>query len=110
VVAVHGLASAWCFPVHVHHIIACANLKTDLLIVFVGICGGLAIEILGHTDKSLALLHGGTTAIVDHPAWPIASLSLIAFQDLWITDSDDFAKHPCGACRRSKVGDFGLHI
>src|SRR5687767_12450611 len=28
-------------------IIVCANLKTDLLIIFVGICGGLAIESWG---------------------------------------------------------------
>ena len=38
-------------------IIARANLKTDLLIVFVGICGGLAIESWGTQTNLWHLLH-----------------------------------------------------
>ncbi len=48
-------------------IISRANLKTDLLIIFVGICGGLAIEFVGHADQSVALLHRRAPAAVDHP-------------------------------------------
>jgi hypothetical protein len=56
-------------------IIVRANLKTDLLIIFVGICGGLAIESWGTQTN---LWHYYTA---EHPpwwiipAWPIASLS-----------------------------------
>jgi hypothetical protein len=48
-------------------IIARANLKTDLLIIFVGICGGLGDRVLGHADQPVVLLHRGTPAAVDHP-------------------------------------------
>jgi hypothetical protein len=57
-------------------IIARANLKTDLLIIFVGIFGGLAIESWGtHTN----LWHYYTAErppLWIIPAWPIASLSI----------------------------------
>ncbi len=45
-------------------IISRANLKTDLLIIFVGVCGGLAIE------------SWGTQTNLWHYYWPIASLSI----------------------------------
>src|SRR5215510_13953875 len=57
-------------------IIARANLKTDLLIIFVGICGGLAIESWGTQTN---LWHYYTTErppLWIIPAWPIASLSI----------------------------------
>ncbi len=57
-------------------IIARANLKTDLLIVFVGVCGGLAIESWGTQTN---LWHYYTTErppLWIIPAWPIASLSI----------------------------------
>jgi hypothetical protein len=57
-------------------IVARANLKTDLLIVFVGICGGLAIE---SWDTQTNLWHYYTAErppLWIIPAWPIASLSI----------------------------------
>lgn len=57
-------------------IIARADLKTDLLIIFVGICGGLAIESWG---TQTALWHYYTAErppLWIIPAWPIASLSI----------------------------------
>src|SRR5262249_1837713 len=57
-------------------IIARANLKTDLLIIFVGISGGLAIESWGTQTN---LWHYYTTErppLWIIPAWPIASLSI----------------------------------
>jgi len=57
-------------------IIARANIKTDLLIIFVGICGGLAIESWGTQTN---LWHYYTTErppLWIIPAWPIANLSI----------------------------------
>ena len=57
-------------------IIARANLKTDLLIVFVGMCGGLAIESWG-TQTNLWLYYTAERPpLWIIPAWPIASLSI----------------------------------
>jgi len=57
-------------------IISRANLRTDLLIIFVGICGGLAIESWGTQTN---IWHYYTTErppLWIIPAWPIASLSI----------------------------------
>ncbi len=57
-------------------IITRANLKMDLLIIFVGICGGLAIESWG-TQTNLWLYYTAERPpLWIIPAWPIASLSI----------------------------------
>lgn len=57
-------------------IIARANLKTDLLIVFVGICGGLAIESWGTQTNLWFYYTEERPPLWIIPAWPIASLSI----------------------------------
>ena len=57
-------------------IIAHANLKTDLLIVFVGICGGLAIESWGTQTNLWFYYTDERPPLWIIPAWPIASLSI----------------------------------
>jgi hypothetical protein len=57
-------------------IIARANLKTDLLIVFVGICGGLAIESWGTQTNLWHYYTAERPPLWIIPAWPIASLSI----------------------------------
>lgn len=57
-------------------IIARANLKTDLLIVFVGICGGLAIESWGTQTNLWFYYTDERPPLWIIPAWPIASLSI----------------------------------
>ena len=57
-------------------IIAQANLKTDLLIVFVGICGGLAIESWGTQTNLWFYYTDERPPLWIIPAWPIASLSI----------------------------------
>jgi hypothetical protein len=57
-------------------IIARANLKTDLLIVFVGICGGLAIESWGTQTNLWHYYTNERPPLWIIPAWPIASLSI----------------------------------
>jgi hypothetical protein len=57
-------------------IIARANLKTDLLIVFVGICGGLAIESWGTQTNLWFYYTSERPPLWIIPAWPIASLSI----------------------------------
>ncbi len=57
-------------------IIARANLKTDLLIVFVGICGGLAIESWGTQTNLWTYYTDERPPLWIVPAWPIASLSI----------------------------------
>jgi hypothetical protein len=57
-------------------VIVRADLKTDLLIIFVGICGGLAIESWG-TQTSLWFYYTDERPpLWIIPAWPIASLSI----------------------------------
>src|SRR5512137_1488448 len=58
-------------------IIARANLKTDLLIVFVGICGGLAIESWGTQTNMWHYYTAERPPLWIIPAWPIASLSIV---------------------------------
>ena len=57
-------------------IVAKANLKTDLLIVFVGICGGLAIESWGTQTNLWHYYTAERPPLWIIPAWPIANLSI----------------------------------
>ena len=57
-------------------IISRANLKTDLWIVFVGICGGLAIESWGTQTNLWHYYTAERPPLWIIPAWPIASLSI----------------------------------
>jgi len=57
-------------------IVARANLKTDLLIVFVGICGGLVIESWGTQTNLWHYYTAERPPLWIIPAWPIASLSI----------------------------------
>ncbi|HSL43823.1 MAG TPA: hypothetical protein VK897_10350 [Anaerolineales bacterium] len=57
-------------------IIARANLKTDLLIIFVGVCGGLAIESWGTQANLWHYYTAERPPLWIIPAWPIASLSI----------------------------------
>jgi hypothetical protein len=57
-------------------IITRANLKTDLLIIFVGICGGLAIESWGTQTNLWHYYTAERPPLWIIPAWPIASLSI----------------------------------
>jgi hypothetical protein len=57
-------------------IIARANLGTDLLIVFVGVCGGLAIESWGTQTNLWHYYTAERPPLWIIPAWPIASLSI----------------------------------
>ena len=57
-------------------IIARANLKTDVLIIFVGICGGLAIESWGTQTNLWHYYTAERPPLWIIPAWPIANLSI----------------------------------
>lgn len=57
-------------------IVARANIKTDVLIVFVGICGGLAIESWGTQTNLWHYYTAERPPLWIIPAWPIASLSI----------------------------------
>lgn len=57
-------------------IVARANLKTDVLIIFVGICGGLAIESWGTQTNLWHYYTAERPPLWIIPAWPIASLSI----------------------------------
>lgn len=57
-------------------IISHANLKTDSLIVFVGLCGGLAIESWGTQTNLWFYYTDERPPLWIIPAWPIASLSI----------------------------------
>jgi len=57
-------------------IIVRANIKTDLLIIFVGICGGLAIESWGTQTNLWHYYTNERPPLWIIPAWPIASLSI----------------------------------
>ena len=57
-------------------IITRANLKTDLLIIFVGVCGGLAIEAWGTQTNLWHYYTSERPPLWIIPAWPIASLSI----------------------------------
>ena len=57
-------------------IISHADIKTDLLIIFVGICGGLAIESWGTQTNLWFYYTDERPPLWIIPAWPIASLSI----------------------------------
>lgn len=57
-------------------IISGANLKRDVLIIFVGICGGLAIESWGTQTNLWHYYTAERPPLWIIPAWPIASLSI----------------------------------
>ena len=57
-------------------IISHANIKRDLLIIFVGICGGLAIESWGTQTNLWHYYTAERPPLWIIPAWPIASLSI----------------------------------
>jgi len=57
-------------------IVTRANLKTDLLIVFVGICGGLVIESWGTQTNLWHYYTAERPPLWIIPAWPIASISI----------------------------------
>ncbi|HLO14967.1 MAG TPA: hypothetical protein VK206_09060 [Anaerolineales bacterium] len=57
-------------------IITRANLKTDLLIIFVGVCGGLAIESWGTQTNLWHYYTAERPPLWIILAWPIASLSI----------------------------------
>ncbi len=57
-------------------IIARADLKRDALIVFVGVCGGLAIESWGTQTNLWHYYTAERPPLWIIPAWPIASLSI----------------------------------
>jgi hypothetical protein len=57
-------------------IISRANLKTDMLIIFVGICGGLAIESWGTQTNLWHYYTAERPPLWIIPAWPIANLSI----------------------------------
>ena len=86
-------------------IISRADLKRDALIVFVGICGGLAIESWGTQTNLWHYYTAERPPLWIIPAWPIASLSIdritraleFGFQRLQTSDrnreiSDSFVK------------------
>lgn len=57
-------------------IITRANLKRDLLIIFVGVCGGLAIESWGTQTNLWHYYTAERPPLWIIPAWPIAGLSI----------------------------------
>jgi hypothetical protein len=57
-------------------IISHADLKRDLLIIFVGVCGGLAIESWGTQTNLWHYYTAERPPLWIIPAWPIASLSI----------------------------------
>ncbi len=57
-------------------IIVRADLKTDLLIIFVGICGGLAIESWGTQTNLWHYYTAERPPLWIIPAWPIAGLAI----------------------------------
>lgn len=57
-------------------IVARAHLKTDALLIFVGICGGLAIEAWGTQTNLWHYYTAERPPLWIIPAWPIANLSI----------------------------------
>lgn len=72
-------------------IIVRADLKTDLLIIFVGVCGGLAIESWGTQTNLWHYYTHERPPLWIIPAWPIASLSIDRITKflIWITGKLD---------------------
>jgi hypothetical protein len=71
-----------------------ANIKTDLLIIFVGVCGGLAIESWGTQTNLWHYYTAERPPLWIIPAWPIANLSIdriTRFLSAKVTEKGDFA-------------------
>ena len=79
-------------------IITGANLRTDLLIVFVGLCGGLAIESWGTQTNLWHYYTAERPPLWIIPAWPIASLSIdrITRSMNWIIEKSSRRIKPAG--------------
>lgn len=76
-------------------IVARANLKTDALIIFVGICGGLAIESWGTQTNLWHYYTAERPPLWIIPAWPIANLSIdriTRFLDFLTTKGTKYTK------------------
>src|SRR6266540_4853617 len=82
-------------------IITRANLKTDALIVFVGICGGLAIESWGTQTNLWHYYTAERPPLWIIPAWPIASLSIDR-----ITRRLDFLTTKAQSLKDPKIKNF----
>jgi hypothetical protein len=78
-------------------IVSRANIKTDLLIVFVGVFGGLAIESWGTQTELWHYYTAERPPLWIIPAWPIASLSIdriTRFLDWAIQKKEDRTQQP----------------
>ena len=85
-------------------IIARANLKTDLLIILVGVCGGLAIESWGTQTNLWFYYTSERPPLWIIHAWPIASLSIDR-----ITRALDFLiPHPLSLSRGERGWGEGI--
>lgn len=74
-------------------IISHANIKTDSLIIFVGICGGLAIESWGTQTNLWHYYTAERPPLWIIPAWPIASLSIDRITKFLNWGLDGLSKH-----------------
>jgi hypothetical protein len=70
-----------------------ANLKTDLLIIFVGVCGGLAIESWGTQTNLWHYYTAERPPLWIIPAWPIASLSIDRITRMLLFLNTKFTKY-----------------
>ena len=77
-------------------IIARANLKTDGLIVFVGVFGGLAIESWGTQTNLWHYYTAERPPLWIIPAWPIASLSIDRITRALLFSNTKFSKYNKG--------------
>ncbi len=84
-------------------IISRANIKTDLLIIFVGVCGGLAIESWGTQTNLWHYYTAERPPLWIIPAWPIASLSIDRITRLLLFLNTKVAKHTRDLKRTSFV-------
>ncbi|HUE97678.1 MAG TPA: hypothetical protein VMN99_00410, partial [Anaerolineales bacterium] len=84
-------------------IIARADLKSDLLIIFVGICGGLAIESWGTQTNLWFYYTDERPPLWIIPAWPIASLSIDRITRALIFLNTKVSKHTKDSKRNSFV-------
>lgn len=74
-------------------IISRANLRTDLLIISVGICGGLAIESWGTQTNLWHYYTAERPPLWIIPAWPIASLSIDRITRILNWSLEQLSKH-----------------
>ncbi|RPJ28366.1 MAG: hypothetical protein EHM33_04790 [Chloroflexi bacterium] len=93
-------------------IIARASLKADLLIIFVGVCGGLAIESWGTQTNLWFYYTEERPPLWIIPAWPIASLSIdrITRALSFLTTKGTTPAPGAGAGEKHKGFSFGFKI